>query len=70
MKQDMINRRAFLAFSAGAIAPQLAWAEKVRDITWDDLIPPGVPYSEIIGDGEINALKDTWKPVFDENGVK
>lgn len=66
----MINRRAFLAFSAGAITPQLAWAEKVRDITWDDLIPPGVPYSEIIGDGEINALKDTWKPVFDENGIK
>lgn len=41
-----------------------------REITWDDLIPPGVPYSEIIGEGEMDEQADTWKPIFDENATK
>ena len=40
------------------------------EITWDDLIPPGVPYSEIIGEGEIDEVKDTWNPIFDANATK
>ena len=47
-----------------------AWPPAPREITWDDLIPPGVPYSEIIGDGEMDAANDTWRPIYDENGAK
>lgn len=47
-----------------------AWAAQARQIGWDDLIPPGVPYSYIIGDGEYDEVQDTWLPVFDENAFK
>jgi len=40
------------------------------EIMWDDLIPPGVPYSEIIGEGEMDLVNDTWNPIYDANGVK
>ena len=50
-----------------AVAPPVGPA---REITWDDLIPPGVPYSEIIGEGDLDLEADTWAPIFDANGFK
>ena len=67
----MLDRRMTLAFlSLSALAPSRLLAASPREITWDDLIPPGVPYSEIIGQGEIDDLNDTWVPLFDENATK
>ncbi len=37
---------------------------------WEDLIPPGVPYSEIIGEGDMDVINDTWAPIYDANGIK
>jgi hypothetical protein len=51
-------------------APRAALASQPKAVAWDDLIPPGVPYSEIIGVGAIDEVNDTWNPVFDENGSK
>jgi hypothetical protein len=58
------------AVAAFAAAPRSSIAATPREITWEDLIPPGVPYSEIIGTGVIDAVKDTWLPEFDENSTK
>ena len=33
-------------------------------------MPPGVPYSEIIGEGELDYANDTWNPIYDANGIK
>ena len=66
-----LNRRQLMALgTAGALTPGALWAAGAKEITWDDLIPPGVPYSEIIGEGELDEVNDTWAPIFDENGVK
>ncbi len=66
-----ITRRHFaLIAGAAGILPMRARAASPREITWDDLIPPGTPYSEIIANGEMDELNDTWKPVFDENATK
>lgn len=56
--------------AAGLALPRAAVAAPIREITWEDLIPPGVPYSEIIADGEMDVTNDTWNPVFDANGTK
>ena len=45
-------------------------AETPLEIGWEDLIPPGVPYSEIIAEGELDELNDTWNPIFDANATK
>jgi len=66
----MMNRRTALMMLSACAAPRLAGAAAPRQITWDDLIPPGVPYSQIIGEGTIDLLNDTWDPVYDENAVK
>lgn len=67
----MLTRRSTLALmSTSAAAPYTAWAATPREISWDDLIPPGVPYSEIIGEGQIDAINDTWNPIYDENATK
>lgn len=67
----MLNRRsALMLLTSAAIAPKIARAATAREITWEDLIPPGVPYSEIIGEGEIDEVNDTWNPIYDENAVK
>lgn len=67
------GRRAFLAAAAatatGLIAAR-AGANPFREITWEDLIPKGVPYGEIVGPGKIDALNDTWNPEYDENAKK
>lgn len=65
----MLNRRSALTLlCATAAAPRAAFA--VTEVTWEDLIPPGVPYSEIIGEGELDEFNDTWNPIFDENATK
>lgn len=67
----MLNRRTTLMLlSCPVVAPKSAFAATPREIMWDDLIPPGVPYSEIIGEGEIDEANDTWNPIYDANGVK
>lgn len=67
----MLNRRSTLALlSASAVCPLPALAAAPREVTWDDLIPPGVPYAEIIGEGEVDEVNDTWNPIFDENATK
>jgi hypothetical protein len=70
-KTPLFNRRnLLLAGTAALFAPRMAGASPFREITWDDLIPPGVPYSEIIGEGEMDEFNDTWNPIFDENATK
>lgn len=66
-----LSRRQLLATAtASLVLPRAANAKTAQEITWDDLIPPGVPYSEIIGEGELDELNDIWNPIFDENGTK
>lgn len=66
-----ISRRAAIAFGfAGMAVPKVALCAAAREITWDDLIPPGVPYSEIIGEGELDEANDTWNPIYDANATK
>ena len=47
-----------------------ALAATPLEIGWDDLIPPGVPYAEIIGEGDLDEASDTWSPIFDANATK
>ncbi|PWR04309.1 DUF3299 domain-containing protein [Meridianimarinicoccus roseus] len=71
IRRTRLSRRAFgLLAAAGAALPRAALATPFREITWDDLIPPGVPYAEIIGEGEIDEQNDTWNPIFDENATR
>lgn len=66
-----ISRRAMIASAAGfATFPRHALGANARVIEWDDLIPPGIPYAEIIGEGEIDILNDSWRPVYDANASK
>lgn len=66
-----LSRRDLLALSAaGALLPGRVQALAARQIEWEELIPPGVPYSEIIGEGKVDEQKDLWLPVFDENATK
>lgn len=55
---------------ASATLPQAALAKTPTEITWDDLIPSGVSYSEIIAQGTIDEQNDFWQPVYDENAKK
>ncbi len=51
-------------------APRRGWSAVATEITWEDLIPPGVPYGEIIANGEFEEAHDIWRPIFDENATK
>ena len=67
----MLDRRTALMLFSGSIAlPRTAIAATPREVTWNDLIPPGVAYSEIIGEGEVDEVNDTWNPIYDANGIK
>lgn len=67
----MINRRSALSLMTGAaVTPQMAFAVSPQEITWDDLIPAGLPYSEIIGEGEMDEANDMWRPIYDVNATK
>lgn len=50
------TRRAFMALAAATLVPGRAMASPFRQIGWDDLIPKGVPYGEIIGPGQIDEV--------------
>ncbi len=66
-----LSRRHLISTAVACAAfPRISFAASPREISWDDLIPPGVPYAEIIGTGEIDAINDTWLPEFDENATK
>lgn len=66
-----MNRRNLMALGLAGIAiPRSSLAATPREISWDDLIPPGVPYAEIIGEGALDEKADTWRPIFDENATK
>ncbi len=47
-----------------------AFWQDSRELEWDDLIPAGVPYGEIVSDGEIDTENDVWKPGYDNNSYK
>jgi hypothetical protein len=65
------GRRGVLAMgAAGILVPRAGVAVTAREITWADLIPAGVAYAEIIGEGELDEANDTWKPIFDANATK
>ncbi len=67
----MIDRRKTLMLMSGAgLAPAAALAATPREIMWDELIPAGLPYSEIIGEGEVDLINDTWNPIYDANATK
>ncbi|MGH1331784.1 MAG: DUF3299 domain-containing protein [Paracoccaceae bacterium] len=72
MKQrQAYTRRQFGGLlGAGLLLPKPGMAQSPREITWDDLIPAGVPYSEVIGQGDLDEENDKWAPIFDENGAK
>ena len=66
-----ISRRNMIATAlASAALPRTLLAQTPFEITWEELLPPGLPYSEIIGEGEMDELNDTWRPLFDENATK
>ena len=66
-----LSRRHLLATgAAGLLLPRAARAATPRQITWEDLIPEGVPYGEIIGEGEMDEANDTWRPIYDANASK
>lgn len=66
-----MNRRSALAILSAAIAtPSSLLARTAQEISWYDLIPPGVPLAEIIGEGELDEANDTWYPIYDANGAK
>ena len=64
------RRQLITAAMASAALPTLGRANTAIEITWDDLIPPGVPYSEIIAEGEMDERNDIWRPIFDTNATK
>ena len=66
-----LSRRTLIKIATALIAlPRVVSAAAPREITWDDLIPPGVPYSEIIAEGDLDEENDYWRPIFDENSTK
>lgn len=66
-----VSRRQLITTAMASVAlPQAALADTPTEITWDELIPPGVPYSEIIAEGEMDELNDFWQPIFDINATK
>ncbi|MDG1470655.1 DUF3299 domain-containing protein [Pseudosulfitobacter sp. SM2401] len=64
------RRKLITTAAASAVLPTTGFAKSAKTITWDDLIPPGLPYSEIIAEGEMDVRNDIWKPVFDANATK
>ncbi len=66
-----LSRRKLIAMSAAmATLPKASFAKTATEISWDDMIPLDLPYPEIIGEGEMDELNDTWRPIFDENATK
>ncbi|MEP2640725.1 DUF3299 domain-containing protein [Roseobacter sp.] len=67
----IVSRRQLITTAvATAALPKIGLANPPIEVMWDDLIPPGVPYSEIIGEGAVDVVNDTWAPIFDDNATK
>lgn len=66
----MPKRRDFLISAVTLLMPSMTFATPLQNISWEDLIPVGVPYAEIIEEGDVDFDGDTWQPVFDENARK
>lgn len=67
----MPDRRTALAIlSASLVTPRTVLAASPQQVEWDDLIPPGVPYAEIIGEGVLDEINDLWNPIYDANAIK
>lgn len=69
-KARLERRQVLLLAAAGLVVPRKMLAAPRVDITWKDLIPPGVPYAKIVADGERDEQNDIWNPIFDENATK
>jgi hypothetical protein len=67
---SVTRRKLMTLAAAGAALPRVALANAPTEITGDVLIPPGVPYSEIIGEGVMDERNDLWRPIFDANATK
>ena len=67
---NLTRRHVIAAGVASASLARPALAASPKEIGWDDLIPPGVPYAEIIGEGDMDEANDTWSPIFDANATK
>ncbi len=67
---SVTRRKLMTLAAAGAALPRVALANAPTEITWDDLIPPGVPYSEIIGEGVMDERNDLWRPILDAHATK
>lgn len=73
-----MSRRSVLSVSTLAVAaaflPRSSFANTSSDaaaeLSWDRLIPEGIPYPEVTGVGKIDAKKDIWLPVFDDNASR
>ena len=66
-----LDRRSLVHMLIGTVfVAGVAHAETPIDLMWEDLIPPGVPYAEIIDVGTMDLENDVWKPVYDANGTK
>ncbi len=61
---------AVLAFGYFSEDDSNAVWQEAKEVEWDDLIPEGVPYGEIVSDGERDEVNDIWKPGYDNNGLK
>ncbi|MHA7876183.1 DUF3299 domain-containing protein [Roseivivax sp.] len=70
MTPARLSRRRLLALSAACLVPGPAQAAKYRALAWDDLMPPGLPYGEIVGPGFIDEANDIWNPQYDANGLQ
>lgn len=70
LTRTTLTRRKLIAAACLWPVAQPLRAAEARQIMWEDLIPPGVPYSEIIGEGDMDVVNDTWNPIYDDNGVK
>lgn len=65
------TRRQILTIATASVAlPQAVFANTPKVITWDDLIPPGVPYPQIVGEGQMDEQNDSWRPLFDMNASR
>jgi len=68
-----VNRRWVVAGASAGLASLVvpsARAEEFKELEWDDLIPAGLPYPQIVDEGVMDMVNDTWQPIFDEYARK
>ena len=67
---NLPRRSILLGLSSLPLAGRVRAADAPRDFGWEELIPEGVPYSEIVADGERDEVNDRWLPIFDANAYR